>query len=510
MPPPPPSPSSRSLGHGLRCAQNKPSPWRTLLGVFITFLQMASFPFTSNSGFGWVERTTLPIRWASRLTNLSGYMEWMKTGSYLAVFYLCFAWIALTVGLFIWAVACYIRQAWPAQWPLKVRGVAAGQCPRLASLASSHTCTCACERRSCTSWPPPPARSPSSPSCTSWCVCGPAAHVSMSPTPLLPAVPPQMSGFMCHEPVEVPFWQAGGYQCYVGECAGKGSAGQSGYRYLRRRPLPTSRLGWRQSAGVPRVASSRPHATVTLVVRPSGRLQLTAACRSPGTRTIVCEAQSTLPQPPPPPPHLLSRCIAPWVAAGHLLQVIIAALLMAAFVAICAFFSLTFFDAHPLSTSLSSRAHGRADFVLLLTKLVMVTVADVFTISVGPVAASALVVVSGAVWVAAYLYFMPFTHHVMNRAHLGFATMYWWTGLCLLLADHVPGFDAGIMMWAGYVPLFIAGVAVADFRAMRIYRCPVARLDNGYEVELKVRRARREGGGGEVVACVGTHRHTPV
>jgi len=182
-----------------------------------------------------------------------------------------------------------------------------------------------------------------------------------------------------------------------------------------------------------------------------------------------------------------------WQAAGytcfagaHLVLSVIAGFMVALFAAICILFALLFFDSHPLSSDWGAKAHGRADFAMLISETLLTILVDTFPNSISDTGNAAVVAVSSVVWAALAIHFMPYLRHEMNRINVGCALVYVWLAICLLVVENVPGFDAGIMAYAGILPAFIAGAWVADQRAMRIHRCPIARLDNGYEVELKV------------------------
>jgi len=172
---------------------------------------------------------------------------------------------------------------------------------------------------------------------------------------------------------------------------------------------------------------------------------------------------------------------------GHLAQTVIAAGFTLAFIALCSLFALVYFDSNPLSPNLAAKAHGRADFVVLVTKTLLVVLVEVYPHSIGHIPLTAIVAVSAIVWLGVFVYMLPFHHHLMNRLNIALAATYAWIVTCLILAEAVPGFDSAIMMYAG-VPLAAAsGVLVADYRAARIDASPIARLDSPYEVELKVR-----------------------
>jgi hypothetical protein len=50
-----------------------------------------------------------------------------------------------------------------------------------------------------------------------------------------------------------------------------------------------------------------------------------------------------------------------------------------------------------------------------------------------------------------------------------------------------PGFDAAVMMYAGLPLAALSGIQLANWRAAWIVRRPVEKLNNFYEVEIKIR-----------------------
>lgn len=68
--------------------------------------------------FYWINATVVrhlssfPMNNAACVTHPSNLQ-------YLTLFYLAIAYVAVLVGLFVWALLCFIRNSWPVLWPLK-------------------------------------------------------------------------------------------------------------------------------------------------------------------------------------------------------------------------------------------------------------------------------------------------------------------------------------------------------------------------------------------------------
>lgn len=174
-------------------------------------------------------------------------------------------------------------------------------------------------------------------------------------------------------------------------------------------------------------------------------------------------------------------------SGGHIAQTIIAVLLTLAFVALCSLFTLTYFDSNPLSPNLAAKAHGRTDAVVLAMKTLLVVLVEVYPHSIGHLPLTIIVAASAVVWLGLHIATLPFIHHSMNRLVAALAAVYLWVAVALIFAEALPDFDAAILLYAGSIPSAIAGSALADARADRIHRTPVARLNTAMEIELKVR-----------------------
>lgn len=95
------------------------------------------------------------------------------------------------------------------------------------------------------------------------------------------------------------------------------------------------------------------------------------------------------------------------------MQVALVTVLITAFVTLAGMFTLLVFDAHPFSLSPVAKAHGRADFVFLVCKVVLVAVIDVWPLILGRWAVCAAAVLGGVLWAAAHIAFLPMYHHYM-------------------------------------------------------------------------------------------------
>ena len=196
-----------------------------------------------------------------------------------------------------------------------------------------------------------------------------------------------------------------------------------------------------------------------------------------------------------PRPHLAAVDNPHWAEAGiacyeggHLAQAVISGVLSVAFVALCALFSLVIYDSNSMSSNVVAKAHGRADFVFLCVKTVLVVTVETFPSDFTPGTLAALVVLGGLAWAASVAFFMPFFEHRWNRFHLAQATSFLYLACCLVLSELLPDADASPTVYLGLPLAAAAGVYAADWRARRVFETPTAQLANAYEVEQKARQ----------------------
>lgn len=130
-------------------------------------------------------------------------------------------------------------------------------------------------------------------------------------------------------------------------------------------------------------------------------------------------------------------------------QAAVVGALTVAFIATCSLFTLVFYDWNPISTNLAARVHGRVEFGFLLLKTLLVVLCETFPTSINVWFLQALIVISGLVWVLMYTISLPFINHHMNMLSVAFGCAHLFAGLCMILAQAIPGYDAGIMLYFG-------------------------------------------------------------
>ena len=177
---------------------------------------------------------------------------------------------------------------------------------------------------------------------------------------------------------------------------------------------------------------------------------------------------------------------------GHLAQSILSAGLTLAFFLLCCLFSLVFYDSNSMSTNITAKAHGRADFVFLCLKTVLVICVEVFPEAFPRALLVTLVVASSVCWLGSHIFFLPYFHHNWNRFVAAQAATVFYTSLCLTATELFPASDASIMLYFGLPFAAIAGVWATDWRATWILETPALRLSSPYEIEVKVRLVLHE------------------
>jgi hypothetical protein len=122
-------------------------------------------------------------------------------------------------------------------------------------------------------------------------------------------------------------------------------------------------------------------------------------------------------------------------------------------------FASVFFESHPLSGSLEAKAHGRADVLLLFVQAVLVLAVEIFAARIAFWLLLVLLGLGGAIWLGAFLFFLPHYSHFMNAANVSAACCYMWLFACLLCNNLVPdaGPAAAIMVYVGMPAAAMAG-----------------------------------------------------
>jgi PAS domain-containing protein len=172
---------------------------------------------------------------------------------------------------------------------------------------------------------------------------------------------------------------------------------------------------------------------------------------------------------------------------GYLTEQVISIILAFALFCFSLTFAAVFFESHPLSTSLESKSHGRADILLLFVQAVLVLAVQTFYSKISLWLLLTLLGVGGALWFGAFLYFLPHYNHTMNCVNCAGAAAYLWLFICLVINNAYPSTDAGIMVYCGMPFAVIAGWSITTWRANQIINCPAGRLTGPFEVELKAR-----------------------
>jgi hypothetical protein len=193
---------------------------------------------------------------------------------------------------------------------------------------------------------------------------------------------------------------------------------------------------------------------------------------------------------------------------GHLAQTVITALATVIFVVLCALFSLVYYDSASLTLNLNAVSHGRAEFVFLIVKTVLVVFVDVFPKSAGGQLLCGLILIASALLVFVYTATMPYLHHLMNKVTLSIMNTFAWCSFCVLILNIYPGYDAAVMMYAGLPLAALSGIQLANWRAAWIVRTPIEKLHNFYEVEIKLRYIMTAGVLNDIVRVEGAHVET--
>ena len=163
------------------------------------------------------------------------------------------------------------------------------------------------------------------------------------------------------------------------------------------------------------------------------------------------------------------------------------AIVAALFVLLCALFTLVYYDSNPLSLSVESRAHGRAELALLIARTLLVVIVDIFPALLSPWANLGVCAFAALVWLVPAVKLLPYYEATMNRINIAAATSFAWAVCCLALSLGRADVDVGVLLFMSLPLSVLAGLYLHDMQVMRIQRASVERLATPYEVEIKAR-----------------------
>jgi len=134
-----------------------------------------------------------------------------------------------------------------------------------------------------------------------------------------------------------------------------------------------------------------------------------------------------------------------------------------------------------------AQPHGRADFLLLIIRTVLVIILDIFPAFFSPWVNVAFCAVSGVFWIVSAVNLLPFYDATMNRLNIAYALIFLWSVCCLILSLTRADIDVGVQLFMAMPLAGLAGLFLHDMKVMRLMRSKLDRLSSPYDVEIKVR-----------------------
>lgn len=172
---------------------------------------------------------------------------------------------------------------------------------------------------------------------------------------------------------------------------------------------------------------------------------------------------------------------------GYSIILGVVTILTVLFVSLCSLFTLVFYDGNFLSASVDAKAHGRAEFLSLIIRTVLVVFIDIFPLLLGPWLNFFLCVTAAVAWLATSIFLMPFYSPMSNRLNIIYSMCFSWSCACLAVSLNAPLMDVGIQFFMGLPFAALAALFVHNARVTQIVRTPADRLSTPYDVELKAR-----------------------
>ena len=148
-------------------------------------------------------------------------------------------------------------------------------------------------------------------------------------------------------------------------------------------------------------------------------------------------------------------------------------------------------DRNPFSENLLAMPHGRVAMAHCAVKIAL-CLAFAVQSTVNVVVVLTTVCIAAAVVLYSSVYYLPYTHNVMNQAQCGFAAMFAWSSGCLVMAylrsASTTGAEAFLLLFAMPAIVF-SGYSVARQRllAMRSADMEVTAASSACIVELRSR-----------------------
>ena len=141
-------------------------------------------------------------------------------------------------------------------------------------------------------------------------------------------------------------------------------------------------------------------------------------------------------------PNIFSNCN----DFQYAISVPLVAILAPLFVMLAGLFTLVFYDSNPLSLSSEARAHGRADFALLISRVLLVIFVDTYPNLLSAWSNLAVVALCSLMWFIPSVVLLPFYDATMNRINIAFSTSFAWSVCCLALSLARPDIDVGVQL----------------------------------------------------------------
>jgi hypothetical protein len=121
--------------------------WRVYANMFLIFLQMSSFCFTTEPIASMFKPTITPVRALASIISISHWAPWIGSAATVAVWYFSIVWVLVFLLLLAWSMYSFIHNDFVVLFPLRILRVM-GQLssgfffiPLVASLMSIFSCS---------------------------------------------------------------------------------------------------------------------------------------------------------------------------------------------------------------------------------------------------------------------------------------------------------------------------------------------------------------------------------
>ena len=154
---------------------------------------------------------------------------------------------------------------------------------------------------------------------------------------------------------------------------------------------------------------------------------------------------------------------------------------------LCSLFALVYYQNELFSANVQARAHGRAEFLFIVNKSILIVFVQTFPNVLGTWTVLCVLVLAALLWLLSILYWLPFHFHLANQVHAAMAGIFTICCIMCVMAQLLPEHDAGITFLVAAPFAAAAATLLSNMRARFAFLTPIQSLLWSVDVELQAR-----------------------